>query len=82
MRKQTFNDNDYKVTCDKSGFVCWRSECAVQWDGMLVRKDLMEDRRHPQDLLIAAKEKPFTGITRNEQADPPLDSPLTVDQMI
>ena len=82
MRKRTLDNGDYRVTCDKSGFVCWRSECAIQWDGMLVRKDLMEDRRHPQDLLVAAKERLFTGVTRKEQDDPPNGQILTVDQMI
>jgi hypothetical protein len=75
-------DGDYRVTCDKSGFVCWRSECAIQWDGMLVRKDLMEQRRHPQDLLIMPKEIPFQGVTRKEQADPPNGPIITIDQMI
>lgn len=82
MRKQIIDNADYRCTCDKSGFVCWRSECIIQWDGMLVRKDFAEYERHPQDLLKPAKERPFTGITRKEQDDPPLDPLLTVDQMI
>lgn len=81
MRNLT-SDDDYQVTCDYSGFVCMRSECIVMWNGLLVRKDFAEYERHPQDKIPVAKERPFKGIVRNEQPDPPLDSPLTVDQMI
>ena len=59
-----------------------RSECVVMWNGLLVRKDFAEHEQHPQDKIPIVKEKPFKGIVRNEQADPPLDPLITVDQMI
>lgn len=73
---------DYNVTCDYSGFVCKRSECIVQWNGLLVRKDFAEDRRHPQDKIPTVKESAFRGVVRDEQPDPPNDPLLTVDQII
>jgi len=75
-------DGDYQVRCDYSGFNCLRSECVIMWNGLLVRRDFAELERHPQDLIPVAKEKPFKGEVRNEQADPPLDPLITVDQMI
>jgi hypothetical protein len=59
-----------------------RSECIVMWNGLLVRKDFAECEQHPQDKIPIAKEKPFKGEVRNEQADSPLDPLITVDQMI
>jgi hypothetical protein len=44
------SSNDYLVVCDASGFVCKKSETRMQWNGMLVRKDLWEPR-HPQDFI-------------------------------
>jgi len=52
------------------------------WNGLLVRRDFAELERHPQDFIPVAKEKPFKGEVRNEQADPPLDPLITEDQMI
>ena len=69
MSKQ-IDDGDYQVRCDFSGFNCLRSECVVMWNGLLVRRDFAELECHPQDFIPVAKEKPFKGEVRNEQAYP------------
>jgi hypothetical protein len=74
--------DEYLVTCDMSGFVCKRSECVVQWNGLLVRRDFAELERHPQDHIPTVKEAPFTGIGRSEPRGLPLDPLLTEDDMI
>lgn len=66
--------DDYLTTCDYSGFVCKRSECVVQWNGLLVRRDFADMERHPQDNLIVAKEAPFTGIGRSEPRSSPIQT--------
>lgn len=74
--------NDYQVVCDASGFVCMRSECRKQWNGLLVRKDFWEPEQ-PQDHLKARAEKTSVADPRPEQPDPPLLTPaLTLDQLI
>ena len=74
--------DEYLVTCDMSGFVCKRSECVVQWNGLLVRRDFAELERHPQDKIPTVKEAPFTGTGRSEPRGLPLDPLLTEDDMI
>ena len=66
--------DEYLVTCDYSGFVCKRSECVVQWNGLLVRRDFAELERHPQDHIPAVKEAPFTGIGRSEPRVAPIQN--------
>lgn len=74
---------DYLVRCDYSGFVCKRSDCIKQWNGLIVRKDFAELERHPQDKIKPIREQPFSGDVRNEQQDPVATTPsITVDQMI
>lgn len=40
---------DYFVQCDRSGQKALRSECVMQWDGLIVKKEFAEER-HPLDL--------------------------------
>ena len=72
MHKQM--TDEYLVTCDMSGFVCKRSECVVQWNGLLVRRDFAELERHPQDHIPTVKEAPFTGIGRSEPRGLPIQT--------
>ena len=74
--------DEHLVTCDYSGFVCKRSECVVQWNGLLVRRDFAELERHPQDKIPTVKEAPFTGIGRSEPRGLPIAPLLTEDDMI
>jgi len=47
---------DYNVICDLTGVKVKRSQCILRWDGMLVRREVSEDR-HPQDFLRAREER-------------------------
>ena len=40
---------DYLVTCDRSGFKAFRSDCVRQWDGLIILRKYAEER-HPLDL--------------------------------
>lgn len=60
---------DYLVQCDKSGFICKRSECRTTWDNKLVRADFWEPR-HPQDIIRAYSDDQSVRDGRNRQPDP------------
>lgn len=42
---------DWRVICARSGFKCWASECAKDWEGFWVLKRFLgsEAQRHPQE---------------------------------
>jgi len=44
---------DYRVICDRSGFMTWRSECRKEWDGKIVLKRFWR-RRNPLDFAPPA----------------------------
>lgn len=48
-------DGDYLVVDDRTGFTRWRSECKLEWNGLLVHESVWE-ARHPQDLLRSRRE--------------------------
>lgn len=57
MRRSTTRgrDGDHLVTCGRSGFTFWRSQCVKEWNGLLVYKGFSEPR-HPQDFIRARRE--------------------------
>ena len=61
---------DYLVKCDKSGFVCKRSECRYTWDGKLVRADFWEPR-HPQDIIRPYSDNDSVPDGNTRIPDPP-----------
>lgn len=61
---------DYLVQCDRSGFICNRSDCRTTWDNKLVRWDFWEPR-HPQDILRTKADNQSVPDARNEIPDPP-----------
>lgn len=56
MKKDRAVVGDYNVICDLTGWKVKRSDCVVRWDGMLVRREVCEER-HPQDFLRAREER-------------------------
>lgn len=72
---------DHNVRCDRSGFICKRSECREEWNGNLVRADLWEPR-HPQDILRPKKDNQAVDIARPDQEDPPKGAVWTVSNAI
>lgn len=73
---------DHKVICDRSGFECLRSECRLEWNGKLVRKDFWEPR-HPQDIIRPRREDISVPDARPERPDPPLlDPPIDASDVI
>ncbi len=40
---------DYPVVCDICGFERWRSECTVNYKGLLVCSDTCLETRHPSE---------------------------------
>lgn len=59
---------DFRVICDASGFKCWASDTAMQWDGKRVLKRFLE-QRHPQDFLRAVPDDQTVKNARPERAD-------------
>jgi hypothetical protein len=57
MRRSTTRgrQGDFLRVCERSGFTVWASDTVRQWDGLIVRKDLAEER-HPQDFLRARRD--------------------------
>ena len=68
MSESYYKHGDYNVICDHSGWKVKRSECRLQWNGLLVRKDLWEPR-HPQDFVRASTDDQSVDIARPEQDD-------------
>ena len=64
-------DGDYLVTCARSGFTCYRSECRRTWDNKLVRADFWEPR-HPQDIIRSYADNQGVPDGTPEPVDPPL----------
>jgi hypothetical protein len=65
MTSTYYKHGDYNVICDRTGFKAKRSDCAIQWDGLLVLKDHWE-RRHPQDKLRGFKDDQSVPTPRPE----------------
>ena len=49
-KKNSYKPGDYYVTCDVTGKKMLRSQCHMQWDGLLVDKKHYEERQ-PQDFV-------------------------------
>lgn len=46
-----YKAGDYNVICDRCGFKFKRSECAKEWNGVLVCLKRCWEPRHPQDFV-------------------------------
>lgn len=75
MREQV---RDYRVICDRSGFKVWRSQCKLEWTGLLVYAPFWE-LRNIQDFLKPRPEQQRLNQTRPPQTitevDPSLPPP-------
>jgi len=69
---------DYNVICDRSGFKVKRSQCVLEWNGLLVYEPFAE-RRHPMDSYQAPREVRKYLNTRPEQDDLEVDNTLPPD---
>lgn len=67
--------DDYRVICDASGFKCWASETAIQWDGARVLKRFL-DNRNPQDFVRAVPDNQRVNNPRAEPPDQFISSPV------
>lgn len=74
-------NRDYNVICDRSGFVCKRSECEYTWYGTLVRKDFWEPRQ-TQDILPAKDDRQELPDARPVRDDPPQGPAYSVNDII
>ena len=82
MARSFSDDGDYLITCDRSGFVCKRSEARRTWDNKLVRADFWEPR-HPQDIIRPYSDNQSVPDARAEPVDPPIfDGNLYYDQLL
>lgn len=72
---------DYLITCDRSGFVCKRSEARTTWDNKLVRADFWEPR-HPQDIIRPYSDNQSVPDGSNRQDDPPVTATFTLSQVV
>jgi hypothetical protein len=69
---------DYNVICDRSGFKVKRSQCVLEWNGMLVYEPFAE-QRHPMDHFKAPQEPRKYLHTRPEQEIVEVDNTLAPD---
>ena len=69
---------DYKVVCDRSGFEVMRSQCVLEWNGMLVYEPFAE-KRHPMDYYTAPRESRKYLNTRPPQDIVEVDNILAPD---
>ncbi len=68
MAKGKAKLGDYKVVCDRTGFIKLASECKMQWNGLFVR-DKSWERRHPGDFIPPFYDKQSVPIPRPEGTD-------------
>lgn len=70
-----YEHGSHNVQCDRSGLKVKRSECRMQWDGLLVRKEDWEPR-HPQDFVRGKRDRqsPPPGMVSPEAEDVFLDA--------
>lgn len=66
MAIRSFTLGDYYVRCHRTGFKVLRSECAREWNGLLVRRDSFETR-HPQDFV---RGRPEDSAGEDQTGDP------------
>ena len=59
---------DYDVICDKTGFKVKASECSLEWNGSIVRKESWEPRQG-QDIIRSVPDKQSVPIARSEPAN-------------
>lgn len=55
-KKDYFKDGDFNAICDLTGMKCKASELVKRWDGMMVRRQSVEER-HPQDFIRSVPER-------------------------
>lgn len=76
-----YEHGSHNVQCDRSGLKVKRSECRMQWDGLLVRKEDWEPR-HPQDFVRAKADNQTVRDARPEATDYFLsDNEVSADQL-
>ena len=68
MRRSRFKRGDYNVICDRSGRKVKRSECLLEWNGLLVHKKYYEER-HPQDFVRGVRDNQSVPLPRTEGPD-------------
>ncbi len=52
----TYVPGNYKVLCDRCGFVYLRSECVKSWDNLILCREMCYDGpRHPLEYLVRPK---------------------------
>jgi len=54
-RRNTYVSGDFLVVCDRSGQIFYRSECRLEWTGLLVAKKYWEPK-HPQLEIRSVKD--------------------------
>lgn len=65
----TARPGDFRVICDRSGFLAWASETVLEpWSGMRVLARYA-DVRNPQDFPVRIKEQSKVPDARPEGAD-------------
>lgn len=69
---------DYNVICDRSGFKVKRSQCVLEWNGLLVYEPFAE-KRHPMDHYQAPRESRKYLNTRPEHDIVEVDNTLAPD---
>lgn len=68
MYKPSLKWGEWKVICDRCGFLFKASELKPEWTGLMVCSRCWEPR-HPQDFLEAVPDPQTVPWTRKEQPD-------------
>lgn len=68
---------DFRVICDRSGFMCWASETVMEAHTGLRVKRGFEDRRHPQDFVRGVRDDQRVRNPRPEPEDTFIVTPIT-----
>ena len=64
MAKSYYKPGDYNVICDRCGGQYKRSECAIEWNGLLTCLRGCWEERHPQDFVRAKEDRQAVPIAR------------------
>lgn len=68
---------DYKVCCDRSGFVCWASETVMEEGTGLRVHRRFADKKHPQDDVRGVRDNQSVPNPRPEAPDTFITDPIT-----
>jgi len=69
------------VICDRCGFKRKSSDVREEWNGLIVCKDTCWEPRQPQDKVRAKHDNQRPKISRPEQADRTISTPITADDL-